>query len=354
MSRLDKYLILTFIPALCITAFILLGIYLIVDIFQKLDDLLDLGEDALPMALNYYSLLMPVMVVRLFPAIVLIAVGFVLVRMSKYNEIMAMQVSGLSMYRILLPLFIAVGVLSLMCMGNQEFFIPAFADRLERSRTITFDKSEIKNLLAKDYSNQLIVRVAKYDIIEETIYSIFILRTTGEDSLTTISAKEGKWVGNNTWYLTGLVVNNYEGGRWIPPSEEKEDYFLETEIGPEDMREVERDPNLISLAQLWTLSQKISDNPRYPVFFHTRLSYPFVGPVLVLLGVPFIIGFERLRRNLFFSISTLIAIVCSFFVVNIFCTNLGITGNLHPILAGWLPVAIFAVIGLIVFDWTRT
>ncbi|MEE9584874.1 MAG: LptF/LptG family permease, partial [Candidatus Brocadiales bacterium] len=328
-------------------------LYLIVDIFQKLDDLLALEDRALILALNYYSLLLPVMIVRLFPAIALIAVGFVLVKLSKGNELMAMQVSGLSMYRIIVPLFVAVGILSLLVTGNQEFLIPAFADRLERFRTITFDKSEIKNLLAKDRTNHLLVRVAKYDIVEETMYSVFILKRHGEDSYTTISAKEGKWIGDNTWYLTGLIVNNYADGRWIPPSEGEEEYFLETDIGPQDMREKERDTNLISLFQLRALSKKDPDNPRYPVFFQARLAYPFTAPVLVLLGIPFIVGFERLRRNLFFSMSALIGIVCGFFVISIFCTNLGITGNLHPALAGWLPITIFAVIGLLVLDWTK-
>lgn len=353
MSRLDKYIIITFIPALFITGFILLGIYLIVDIFQKLDDLLALEDQAIPMALNYYSLLLPVMIVRLFPAIVLIAVGFVLVKLSKANELMAMQVSGLSMHRILLPLFVAVGILSLMTTGNQELLIPSFADRLERFRTITFDESEIKDLLVKDKTNNLLLRAGKYDIVDETMHSIFILRRQGGDRLTTVSAEEGKWIGDNTWYLTGLIINNYEGGRWVPPTETEKTYFLETEIGPEDMREGERDPNLTSLFQLWTLAKKNPDNPRYPVFFQTRLAYPFIAPVLVLLGVPFIVGFERLRKNLFLSISVLIAVVCGFFVVNIFCTNLGTTGNLHPVLAGWLPVMIFGIVGFIILDWTK-
>ncbi len=353
MSKLDKYLILTFLPALCISAFMLLGIYLIVDIFQKLDDLLALEDKAIYLALNYYSLLLPVMIVRLFPAIVLIAVGFVLVKLNKTNEIMAMQVSGMSMYRILAPLFIAVGILSLMVTGNQELLIPAFANRLERYRTITFDKSEMRSLLAKDRSNDILMRVGTYDIVEETMYSIFILKNQGDDRYVTIGAKEGKWIGDDTWYLTDLVINNYADDKWIPPTLEEKEYFLETEIGPEDMRERERDTNLVSIFQLWALSKEDPDNPRYPVFFQARLAYPFVAPVLVLLGIPFIVGFQRLKKNLFFSMGALIIVVFAFFVVNIFCTNLGITGNLNPALAGWLPVLIFAVIGLILLDWAK-
>ncbi|MCP4364005.1 MAG: YjgP/YjgQ family permease [Planctomycetes bacterium] len=353
MSKLDKYIILTFIPALCITAFILMGLYLIVDIFQKLDDLLSLEDRAVYLALNYYSLLLPVMLVRLFPAIVLISVGFVLVKLNKTNELMAMQVSGISMYRILAPLFIAVGILSLLVTVNQEFLVPAFADKLERFKTITFDRSELKELLAKDRTNDILMRVASYDIVEETMYSIFILKNLGDDKYITISAKEGKWIGDDTWYLTDLIINDYADDKWVPPTLEEKEYFLETEIGPEDMREKERETNLTSIFQLWTLAKKDPDNPRYPVYFQSRLSYPFVAPVLVLLGIPFLVGFQRLRKNLFFSIGALIAIVFAFFVVNIFCTNLGVTGNLSPALAGWLPVLIFAVVGLLLLDWAK-
>ncbi|MHC4276135.1 MAG: LptF/LptG family permease [Planctomycetota bacterium] len=353
MSKLDKYMILTFLPALCITAFILLGLYLIVDIFQKLDDLLSLEDRAIYLALNYYSLLLPVMIVRLFPAIVLISVGFVLVKLNKTNELMAMQVSGISMYRILTPLFITVGILSLLITGNQEFFVPAFADKLERFKTITFDRSELKELLTKDRTNDILMRVASYDIVEETMYSIFILKNLGDDKYITITAKEGKWIGDGTWYLTDLIINDYADDKWVPPTSQEKEYFLETEIGPEDMREKERETNLTSVFQLWTLAKKDPDNPRYPVHFQSRLAYPFVTPVLVLLGIPFLVGFQKLRKNLFFSIGALIAIVFAFFVFNIFCTNLGVTGNLSPALAGWLPVLIFAVIGLILLDWAK-
>ncbi len=353
MSKLDKYIILTFLPALCITAFILLGLYLVVDVFQKLDDLLSLEDQAVYLAFNYYSLLLPVMIVRLFPAIVLISVGFVLVKLNKTNELMAMQVSGISMYRILAPLFITVGILSLLVTGNQEFVIPAFAGKLERFKTITFDQSELNDLFTKDRTNDILMRVASYDIVEETMYSIFILKNLGDDKYITITAKEGKWIGDNTWYLTDLAINDYADDKWIPPTLEEKEYFLETEIGPDDMREKERETNLISIFQLRTLAEKDPDNPRYPVYFQSRLAYPFVAPVLVLLGIPFIVGFQRLRKNLFFSMGALIAIVFTFFVFNIFCTNLGITGNLSPALAGWLPVLIFSAVGLLLLDWAN-
>ena len=209
ISRLDKYLLLNYIPSLFICAFVLIGVYLVVDLFQKFDDLLALGDAALYMAFNYYALFLPVMIAKLFPAIILIAAGFALIRLAKSNEIMAMQVSGLSLYRILSPLFIAATFFSLMALANQELVIPSLADKLEKRKTITFDESEIKDIFVEDQDNGLVLRVARYDVIDETMKGIFLLGMNKEEQkVFTLSAKEGKWVSENTWYLTDVIRHN--------------------------------------------------------------------------------------------------------------------------------------------------
>jgi LPS export ABC transporter permease LptG len=352
ISRLDKYLLLNYIPALFVCAFVLMGVYIVVDLFQKFDDLLSLGDEALRMALNYYALFLPVMLAKLFPAIVLIAAGFAIIRLAKSNEIMAMQVSGLSLYRILLPLFILVTIFSFMAMANQELVIPSLADKLERIRTITFDESEIKDIFVDDQDNGLVLRIASYDIIDETMRGIFLIGMDKEQNrLFTLSAKEGKWVGKNTWYLSDVIRHNYQGGNWVPPVLMEKELFFKTNIRPEDMRQEERDPGLLSMMDLLELSQKRPENPKYPVFFYLRTTYPFTSLVFLLLGIPFILGLERLRKNLFLGLSVLFCIICAFFIVTVFCINLGVTGHLHPVLAGWIPILLFAILGLLLFDW---
>ena len=352
ISRLDKYLLLNYIPALFICAFVLIGVYVVIDLFQKFDDLLALGDDALYMAFNYYALFLPVMIAKLFPAIVLIAAGFALIRLARSNEIMAMQVSGLSLYRILLPLFITVALFSIMALANQELVIPSLADKLERSKTVTFDESEIKDIFVEDQENNLILRVARYDVIDETMKGVFFVGMEKEEKkVFTLSAKEGKWVGENTWYLRDVIRHYYQEGDWVPPVLTEKEFFLKTNIRPEHMRQEERDPSLLSMVSLLDLSQKRPENPKYPVFFYSRMTYPFVGPIFLLLGTPFILGFGKLRKNLFLGISAIMCIIGAFFVVTVFCTNLGVTGHLHPVLAGWTPLLLFTLAGLLLFDW---
>ncbi len=355
MSRLDKYLILNYIPALFICGFVLIGVYVVIDLFQKFDDLLSLGDQAVSMAFNYYALFLPVMIAKLFPAVVLIAAGFSLIRLAKHNEIMAMQVAGLSLYRILLPFFITATFFSFLALANQELVIPSLANKLERLRTITFDKSEIKDIFIEDQENGLVFRVASYDVIDETMKGIFLLGMDKEQkTVFTLSARDGKWVGEKTWYLRDVIKHNYQEGNWIPPVITEKELFLKTNVGPEDMRQEERDPGLVSMAGLLNLSQKRPEDPKYPVFFYSRMTYPLTGPVFLLLGTPFILGLEKLRKNLFLGISAILCIVGAFFVITVFCTNLGVTGHLHPFLAGWTPLILFALGGLLLFDWTGT
>ena len=352
ISRLDKYILFNYIPALFVCAFVLIGVYLVVDLFQKFDDLLALGDQALTMAFNYYALFLPVMIAKLFPPIVLIAAGFSLIRLAKSNEIMAMQVAGLSLYRILLPIFVVATLFSFVALANQELLLPTLADKLERARTITFDESEIKDIFVEDQDNGLVLRVARYDIVDETMKGIFILGMDREEKkMFTLSAKEGKWVGKDTWYLSDVTRHNYKERNWVPPAIIEKGLFFKTNVRPEDMRREERDPTLISMMGLLDLSRKQPENPKYPVFFYSRMTYPFVSLVFLLLGTPFILGFETLRRNLFLGISAILCVIGAFFVVTVFCTNLGVTGYLHPILAGWTPLLLFILGGLLLFDW---
>lgn len=355
ISRLDRYLLLNYIPALFVCAFALVGVYVVVDLFQRLDEILALGDEALYMAFHYYSLFLPVMLAKLFPAIVIIAAGFALIRLAKNNEIMAMQVSGLSLYRILIPFFITATFFSFLAMLNQEIVIPSLADKLERVQTVTFDESEVKDIFVEDQEKGLVVRIAKYDVIEETMKGIFLLGTDKEqNTFFTLLAKEGKWVGENTWYLTDMVRYDYQEEGWVPPVVIEKELFLKTNIRPEDMRQEERDTGLLSMRALLDLSRKRPENPRYPVFFYSRMTYLFTGLVFLLLTTPFILGIEKLKKNLFLGISAIFCIMVAFLIVTVFCINLGVTGHLHPVLAGWLPLLLFAVAGLFLFDWLGT
>lgn len=351
-SRLDRYIIRAFIPTFVLCLFIITSLYVIIDLLQKLDELMELGNKAFTLGLYYYAFLGPVIILQLFPAITLIAVGFVLVKFMKNNEILAMQVAGISIYRTLLPIFVISVILSFAAGVNQEWIIPRLALKIKTAEHMTFEKNTRNNILMEDSENRLILRIWRYDIKEQIMKSPFILakHENGKRQFI-IKAEEGKWMGNNKWQLLNVVKNDYDiSGKWIAPVNDLVEYTFETMLTPEKIVNMEVGPTLLSLEELKELMKNDPANFHNFVIYHSRLAYPLTNFVILLLGIPFVIGFEQLSRNIFLRLGICAVICCAFYVLSYFCINMGNTGMLHPALAAWLPIVIFGCLGIYFFD----
>lgn len=355
LFKIDKYIIRAFIPTFALCMFAICGIYIVVDAIQKLDDFIEMGSKAFSLSAHYYALMVPVFVAQLFPAITLIAVSLVLVRFAKNNEILAMQVAGINLYRVLLPIFILSVLMSFLAVINQELLIPRLAEGLVKVEQSTFEEEEKNNILIEDSENRILLRVWTLNVIEGSLESVYVIGKHGNGKKKfTLSAKEGKWMNDNRWLLLNVVRHNYDdSGKWIAPAEQIDEYFLETTLTPEQLSKVDINSTLKSFKELRELCKKEPENPRYSVMFHSRVAYPLTNFVLLFLGIPFVIGFERMSRNIFLRVGISILICCAFFVLSYVCINLGNMGILHPLLAAWLPVIIFGCLGLFLFDGMR-
>ncbi|MBI5676900.1 MAG: LptF/LptG family permease, partial [Planctomycetes bacterium] len=261
-------------------------------------------------------------------------------------------VAGISLYRILLPVFIVTVVMSFASFGDQEWLIPRFAEKLETLRQTSFSDNIQKNLLLDDKEKNALLRVWKYDKKTQRMQSVFILaRYENKKKKFTLSADEGRWLGNDTWLLTKAVKHIYdERGRWIAPVQQIDSLEFESTITPMELGKIKLDPSLLNFEQLKELCKNEPDNPRNSLLFHSRISYTLTHFVLLLLGIPLVVGFERLSKNLFLRVGLCVLVCGIFYSLTFVCSNLGTTGMIHPILAAWLPTVIFGSVGLLFFD----
>ncbi|MBM4054114.1 MAG: YjgP/YjgQ family permease [Planctomycetes bacterium] len=351
-SRLDKYILKAFFPTFFLCLLIISGTYVIIDLLQKLEEFLEMGLNAFGLAFRYYAYLFPVIITQFFPAITLVAVGIVLVRMSRNREILAMQVAGISMYRILLPLFIVTVFMAFASFGDQEWIVPRVAEKLETMQQNTFDSDVQRNLLVHDSDNNALIRIWKYNNKMQKMDSVFILsRYENGRKKFTINAKKGEWIGDNKWLLSEIIQHNYdEQGRWVAPVHQLERLEFESSVTPLELGKKKLDASLLNFEQLKELCEKEPDNPKNKVLFHSRIAYTLTHFVLLLLGVPLVVGFERMSKNIFLRVGLCILACGVFYSLSFLCSNLGNTGMVHPILAAWLPIIIFGSVGILFFD----
>jgi LPS export ABC transporter permease LptG len=354
-SRLDNYILKAFIPTFFMCLLIISGIYIIVDLLQKLGEFVDMGGEAFGTGVRYYAYLFPVIIFQFFPAVTLVAVCIVLVRLAKNREILAMQVAGISLYRILLPIFVVTVFMSFASFGDQEWIIPRFAERLETLQQTSFGNNMQRNLLLDDKENNTLIRIWRYDNKTQRMQSVFVIgRYENKKKKFTISADEGRWLGNNKWLFTKVVKHNYDKrGKWIAPVQLIDSLEFDSTVTPQELGKIKLDPSLLNFQQLKELCKNEPDNPRNSLLFHSRIAYTLTHFVLLLLGIPLVIGFERLSRNLFLRVGLCVLVCGIFYSLSFICSNLGNTGMIYPILAAWLPIVILGSVGLLFFDMMK-
>ena len=130
---LDKYVILEFLKtfALVLTTFVLL--MLLFTFFELLGDIIRNRSPFIVVG-EYLLNLTPSMIYLIAPLAVLIAVLVVFGSLNRTNELTAMKATGISLYRIVVPILVIASVLALALFAFDESYVPGANRRQEALR----------------------------------------------------------------------------------------------------------------------------------------------------------------------------------------------------------------------------
>ncbi len=137
MKILDKYIAKNFIVGYLITFCVLMGLFIVVDLFINLDEFderSDLGTSAvLKNIWTYYSAQSVLWFRDLAGIITVVAATFSLARLTTNNELVAVLASGVSLKRVMAPIIFLAILLTGLLVLDQEYAIPKRANQLVRA-----------------------------------------------------------------------------------------------------------------------------------------------------------------------------------------------------------------------------
>ena len=115
MRIIHRYVLLRFAHSLGVSALGFVVIFIVVDLSNSISAYLDRGATAGEIA-TYYAWSVPYFLFLVLPMAMLLGSLFCIGGLARRNELSAMKVSGISLYRILLPiqafaLLVCLGVL---------------------------------------------------------------------------------------------------------------------------------------------------------------------------------------------------------------------------------------------------
>ncbi len=131
MKILDRYILKNFLLDFLICLVTLMALCVIVETFEKASEFAEYFGDQKkagePMQRSpfqaigrYYLLHLPILYGQVSPIILLMAAMFTVTRMGRYGEFIPIKASGISLYRVLLPILIVGVVLSGISVVIQE------------------------------------------------------------------------------------------------------------------------------------------------------------------------------------------------------------------------------------------
>jgi lipopolysaccharide export system permease protein len=305
--------------------------------------------------LFYFILRLPYLLVLTSPFVVLLSGLFLMSNLSKYSESIAMRSAGISIFRMVIPLFWVGIFISIMILIFGEFVLPKAEMTRQRLYTeqIRNQKLEDKKMRSHIYylgEDKNLFYIGFFDGYRNTLKIIDI--TTFDENTGNIDRKitatNADWK-NEEWVFQNCYVRFFVNGELQKAKFYRETQFTELDVTPLDFIKSAKNPlsmNFFELKEYIGRLKKVGEKYHEElVELYLKFSFPFANFIVLLFCVPLASTSMRSKgRGIMFALGLLVCFL--FLSILRLSQSLGHNGVLSPPLAAWLPNTIFFVIGV--------
>ena len=365
VRKMDRYVAGYFLSSYLICFFFFLGLFLVIDLVGRVDNILktaplvaEQGRSLFWLTVELYCYKVPQIFLMVSPYLTVMAAMFCVSRLRKNNELIPMIMSGVSLFRVLSPVFVMAGIFLLGMVASQEYLAPWCAKQRLIQEAFLFHQEE-RLLIEKEHFRDALGRdivVRDYNVATEVIGAAdisYLLQEQGRQINVSVTAKNLRWVPERgAWFLeegveTRKSINESGGEPEVRPIK----YFA-TDLIPDDivMREKElSDMSFVEIRRAYAMNPL--DNTM-KILLHYHITFPLSNLILLLLGLPFVLRPET-RSNLL-GVSSALLICGCYFALDVIMRDLGSKDQIHPILATWFSTIFCGAVGVYLFDNIRS
>jgi lipopolysaccharide export system permease protein len=342
---LDRYVMREFVSyvGLGLAGFIV--IFVVVDLFEKIDVFLD-HRAPLSLVARFYLFRAPEVVVLAFPVALLLATFLALGQLNKFGELTAMRAAGLPLLRILRPVFAIAAGCAVAALLIGELVAPG-ASR-ERDRIYDEQIQRVRRDVARERADVTYLGtggrmyyIRLYVIPEQRMHEVSVLEFADGKLTGRVDAAEATWDGQH-WVFSSGWIRHFEGGR------EKAEPFERLPMpqlaeDPRDFAKESLQPAEMNYLQLRHYINKLRASglrvANYLVDLHLKLSFPLFNLIVVMIGASVATRLRLQSAALGFGFSVIIAFVYWGFMQ--LGKALGHSGLISPYIAAWMGDVVF-------------
>lgn len=347
MTILDRYLIKEILKSFVIVLIIVLGLYVIVEFFNKADNFMEAGL-SISRLIRYLQLKLPQIIVEITPIGILLAVLVALGLMNKHNETIALKCGGVSVYFLMRAVLAVAVALCIVLFFLSEVIVPITISKANKIWFSEVKKRPVsatrqKNIWIK--SHRAIYFIKYFNPQNQSISGVTLsyfdsnFRLSKRIDATTGIYRKGKWIFSN---IMEQVLDKKSLSYAVKIYPQK---AVEIDILPEDLKRVFTRSDEMNVAELFSYIRDVEsegyDATTYRVDLHARFAFPVLSIIVCIIGIGIAVK-RKGREGPSVSIAFGAVVVFVYWVVHSFCLSLGYGGMLPPIVAAWISNIIFS------------
>ncbi len=349
---LYRYIIREYLKIFALSLSSLILIYVVVLFFQKMN-LFNKYQAPFYLMFEYLLYKIPEATFQwTIPYAALLSTLLTLGMFSRHSEITAFKAGGISLYRITLPLIFIVLIISFLSFLGNDYLIPFTNEKTRNLLDVKVRKepprSFFRNFKIWYRSDHRIFNIQLLDPKKRALKGFTLYEFDDQfRCVQRIDANEVRWVDEKWRFYQGFVRHFDESGFVQMTSFDEMDFPMKENW--ESFQKTAWDSDEMSYAELRNYIREIQasgyDATRYLVALHSKLSYPLLNVIMVLIGIPFAIKTGRSGGvALTIGISVLIGFLYG--IVFYVFISFGKSGILPPVLACWIPTLFFGLAGI--------
>ena len=353
-KKLDVYIVKKFIVTFFIALLLIIGIVIIFDISEKIDDFVSKEAPLKAVIFDYYVNFVPYFMNMFSPLFVFITVIFFTSKMAADSEIVAILSCGVSFHRMMVPYIFSATLIAIFSLCLNLFVIP------DSNKTrLDFETKYIKNRyksVGRNVHYQLapgeFVYAESFSKWNNTAYKFTLEKIEDNKLVSKISAESAVYDSvSNSWTLKKYFIREYNNdltdrvrsGRQLDTVIDlsvKDFYLTEKTVETLDYQELN---DLIATQQL-----RGDANVKFALIEkNTRFALPFSAFILTIMGVA--LSSKKRRGGIGWNIGIGIALAFTYILFLRFSQMFVHAGALPPAIALWIPNVVFAIIAAFLY-----
>jgi len=327
-------------------------IFFVVELLERINAII-VHKAPLYLILEYFLYTFPLFLSQTLPFATLLAALITLGVLARNNEVVAMKAHGVSTYRIMFPLLVLAASVTAFIFLCNETIVPYSARKAHYVWSVKVKKEEERAFFklnkiwyrGEDVIYNIRLLEPKQDLLKGvTIYQFdeaFNLRQR-------IDAREAQWNGDG-WTFYQVAVRDF-----LPGGEVSTEIYDQRDIPiperPEDFKKGMKNPDEMTYRELKGYVEKLRgegyDSTRYVVDLHTKVAFPFLTLIMVLMGSPLALAASHGRGGgIAQGVGISIVIGFVYWVSFAISVAMGHAGTFPPFIAAWAPNIFFGLVG---------